>query len=242
MSASGFLQGAAVSEAILHDLNDVALEGAQTRAPNGVAMDWDGLARRALDLTLSAAALVFLLPIFCAVSLAIFVQDGGPVLYGQDRVGLGGRRFKCWKFRSMVVDSTERLQALLATSPAARAEWDRDHKLRCDPRITPLGSFLRRSSLDELPQLMNVLLGEMSVVGPRPIVAAEIVRYGPRFKRYCAVKPGLTGLWQVSGRSHTSYNRRVALDTVYVRNQSAGLNIKIILSTIPAVIFARGSC
>jgi lipopolysaccharide/colanic/teichoic acid biosynthesis glycosyltransferase len=229
-----------MGEAILVDL-----DGGAAKIPLGRsqarAMDWDGALRRGLDIIVASAALVFLLPLFCVLGLAIFIQDGGPVFYGQERVGRGGRSFRCWKFRSMVVDAGARLQTLLATSPAARAEWERDHKLKCDPRITVLGSFLRRSSLDELPQLLNILIGEMSVVGPRPIVAAEVVRYGARFRHYCRVKPGLTGLWQVSGRNDTSYSRRVALDTVYVRNQSAALNIKIILSTVPAIIFARGS-
>jgi lipopolysaccharide/colanic/teichoic acid biosynthesis glycosyltransferase len=142
----------------------------------------------------------------------------------------------------MVSDADVRLVQLLAESAQAREEWARDHKLRRDPRITPIGSFLRRSSLDELPQLFNVLKGEMSLVGPRPIVHSEIERYGRYFREYCRVRPGITGLWQISGRSNVSYRRRVALDVTYVRSKSLVLDIKILALTLPCVLVARGSC
>ena len=125
--------------------------------------------------------------------------------------------------------------------PEARAEWDKDNKLRNDPRVTALGRFLRKSSIDELPQLLNVIRGEMSVVGPRPIVASEVARYGGYFGHYCSVRPGITGLWQVSGRNNVSYRRRVACDVMYARTQSLPLNIRIMAATVPAVTFARGS-
>jgi lipopolysaccharide/colanic/teichoic acid biosynthesis glycosyltransferase len=141
----------------------------------------------------------------------------------------------------MLVDSDARLRQLLAESPEARAEWERDHKLRNDPRITALGSFLRRSSLDELPQLFNVLTGEMSLVGPRPIVTAEVKRYGRRFGHYCSVRPGITGLWQVSGRNDVSYRRRVAIDTCYAQRQSLALDLRILVATIPSVLLRKGS-
>ena len=133
------------------------------------------------------------------------------------------------------------LAALLRDNPQARAEWERDHKLKDDPRITPIGAFLRKTSLDELPQLFNVLAGHMSFVGPRPIVAGEIIRYGRRFDAYCKVRPGITGLWQVSGRSDTSYRRRVAMDVLYVRSRTLRLNSMIIVRTLPAVLRQHGS-
>jgi exopolysaccharide production protein ExoY len=192
-------------------------------------------------MTLALIALVFLAPMMTLVALAIWLQDGGPVIYSQMRIGRGGVSFKCLKFRSMLVDAEDRLQHLLAQNPDARAEWDRDHKLRDDPRITALGSFLRRSSVDEIPQLINVLRGEMSLVGPRPIVAAEAKRYGRYIHDYCSVNPGITGLWQVSGRNDVSYRRRVALDVTYARSKSFLLDLKILAATVPAVLLRRGS-
>ncbi|OIQ68347.1 UDP-glucose:undecaprenyl-phosphate glucose-1-phosphate transferase [mine drainage metagenome] len=197
--------------------------------------------RRAMDVALSALALVFLAPLMIAVAIAIKLQDGGPVFFGHTRVGFLGQSFKCWKFRSMVTDAEARLAAVLATDPEARREWDADHKLRKDPRITILGRFLRASSLDELPQLFNILVGEMSLVGPRPIVAAEISKYGRWFPRYTAVKPGLTGLWQVSGRNDVTYRERVALDILYVRRSNFRLYLFILLMTVPAVLTRSGS-
>jgi len=141
----------------------------------------------------------------------------------------------------MVVDSEQRLKELLASNPDARAEWARDFKLRRDPRITPIGNFLRKTSIDELPQLLNVLRGEMSIVGPRPIVEGEIERYGRYFADYSRVKPGITGLWQVSGRNNVHYRRRVALDVTYARNKSLALDLRILAMTVPAVLLAKGS-
>ncbi len=197
---------------------------------------------RVLDLVIAALALIFAAPLFLAVAVMVRLSDRGPALFGHERIGRGGRPFKCLKFRSMVIDADQRLAALLATDPAARREWDRDHKLRVDPRITSVGDFLRRSSLDELPQLINVLRGEMSIVGPRPIVAAEVPRYGARFHWYCQVRPGITGLWQVSGRNDTTYRRRVALDTIYARHKNLAWDLQIVFLTVPAVLLAKGSC
>ncbi len=196
---------------------------------------------RALDVTICMLALLFLLPLMVLVAAAVFLQDGGPVLFSHRRIGRGGRPFYCIKFRSMTSGAETRLAAVLASNPVARAEWARDHKLRIDPRVTPLGSFLRRSSLDELPQLLNVLRGEMSIVGPRPIVEAEISRYGRRFRHYCAVKPGITGLWQVNGRNEVNYRSRVAMDCLYVKSQSPWLYMWIVVATIPAVLTRKGS-
>jgi lipopolysaccharide/colanic/teichoic acid biosynthesis glycosyltransferase len=196
---------------------------------------------RAMDVSIALAAIVFALPLLMLIAAAIRLHDGGPALFGQIRIGRGGRSFRCLKFRSMVIDAEARLQAHLAEDPLARLEWETDRKLRCDPRITPLGAFLRKTSLDELPQLFNVLRGEMSIVGPRPIVAAEIVRYGRAFRHYCSVRPGITGLWQVSGRNNVCYRRRVALDRAYARRKSLGADLVIIVKTVPAVLLRSGS-
>jgi lipopolysaccharide/colanic/teichoic acid biosynthesis glycosyltransferase len=193
------------------------------------------------NVVIAIFALLFAAPVMLGVGLAIFLQDGGPVLFAHRRIGRDGKPFRCLKFRSMAIDAEDRLAGLLANDPVARAEWEADHKLKTDPRVTPLGAFLRRSSLDELPQLFNVLKGEMSLVGPRPIVEAEIAKYGRRFGRYCAVKPGITGLWQVMGRSDTSYRTRVALDCMYAARRSAWLDAKVLACTIPAVLSRRGS-
>ena len=201
----------------------------------------DAFITRLFDIVVAVLMLVFLAPLMALVAIAVFLVDPGPVLFGHARLGAGGKTFSCLKFRSMVLDAEERLQHLLLTDPAAQAEWEIGHKLKSDPRVTRIGAFLRRTSLDELPQLFNVLRGEMSLVGPRPIVAAEIRRYGRYFSDYCSVRPGLTGLWQISGRSDTSYRRRVALDVTYCRSRSAGLDVKILFLTGTVVIFGTGS-
>ena len=198
-------------------------------------------ASRLADIVLASVLLAFILPLWLAVALLIKLQDGGPVIFAHRRLGRGGRTFDCLKFRSMVVNSDVRLAQLLQRDPLARAEWEADHKLRKDPRVTPLGNFLRRSSIDELPQLLNVLTGDMSLVGPRPIVAAEVARYGRWFGAYCAVRPGLSGLWQVSGRNDVSYRRRVALDRLYTSRRSLGLYLYILVKTVPAVLMREGS-
>lgn len=197
---------------------------------------------RFIDVLVAATALVMALPLLLLIALIVGITDPGPVIFAQRRVGRGGYSFGCLKFRTMVVDADERLQALLEIDPAAREEWARTQKLRNDPRITKVGRFLRRSSLDELLQLVNVLRGEMSLVGPRPIVENEIPRYGRHFAHYCSVKPGLTGLWQVRRRDVTSYRHRVALDVAYARNRSLMLNLRILALTIPTVLLARGAC
>lgn len=194
------------------------------------------------DVATAIIAIILLAPLFVMIALLVFATSRGGTLFRQQRIGLGGRMFTCYKFRSMVVDAERRLHDLLVSDPEALREWLRDHKLRRDPRITPIGNFLRRSSLDELPQLFNVLLGDMSLVGPRPIVIGEMSRYGRYLGSYASVKPGITGLWQISGRSNVSYRRRVAMDVAYARSKSLGLDLRILLATVPAVIGARGSC
>lgn len=171
----------------------------------------------------------------------IFAVDGQPAFFGQMRVGRGGRLFRCWKLRTMVRDAEARLASVLESDPAAAEEWVLYQKLRNDPRVTPLGRFLRKTSLDELPQLWNVLRGEMSLVGPRPIVTDEIARYGSDISFYCAVRPGVTGLWQVSGRSGTSYEERVAMDRRYVEERTLGGDVALIARTVMAVLTRRGA-
>jgi undecaprenyl-phosphate galactose phosphotransferase len=168
-------------------------------------------------------------------------RDGGPALFRHRRIGAGGRMFDCIKFRTMVVNADEVLRKKIKADAQVAAEWTATQKLRDDPRVTRIGSFLRRSSLDELPQLLNVLHGEMSLVGPRPIVQAEVARYGSDIEYYYAAKPGLTGLWQVSGRSDMSYARRIRLDVWYVRNWALWHDIAILFKTIPAVFLQRGA-
>jgi exopolysaccharide production protein ExoY len=199
------------------------------------------IAKRALDILGAGIGLVLLSPFFLIVALMVRA-DGGPAFFAHQRVGRGGKLFGCLKFRSMVIDSQARLEALLANDPGARAEWEATRKLKNDPRITRIGRFLRSTSLDELPQLINVLLGEMSLVGPRPVQEAEIDRYyGASAAHYMAVRPGITGLWQVSGRSETSYESRVALDVAYVSRPSMIADLTILLRTPVAVLSRRGA-
>ena len=198
--------------------------------------------KRAFDLAGALALIVALLPVLLLIALLV-KADGGPALFAHERIGRGGRRFGCLKFRSMVVDSAERLEALLAADPEARAQWEATRKLKRDPRVTTIGRFLRASSLDELPQLINVLRGEMSLVGPRPVQAAELAaHYGPvAAAHYASVRPGMTGLWQVSGRNDTSYAERVALDLHYVANPTLLGDLRILLRTPFAVLGRRGA-
>ncbi len=199
------------------------------------------IAKRALDIIGAGVGLLLLAPFFLIVALMLRA-DGGPAFFAHQRVGRGGKLFGCLKFRSMVIDSQARLETLLANDPAARAEWEATRKLKNDPRITPIGRFLRSTSLDELPQLINVLRGEMSLVGPRPVQEAEIDRYyGASAAHYMAVRPGITGLWQVSGRSETSYESRVALDVSYVSRPSLLADFSILLRTPVAVLSRRGA-
>lgn len=197
--------------------------------------------KRCLDIIISLTATVFLLPAIIGIALVIFLSDGRPILYRQKRVGRNGKEFACFKFRSMARDADARLRRLLDAHPELRAEWERNQKLAVDPRVHRIGGILRQSSLDELPQLINILRGEMSLVGPRPIVPNEIERFGPNFADYKKVRPGLTGLWQVSGRSQTTYAERVALDTQYVNNRSTKVDIAIIMKTVVVVWKGVGS-
>lgn len=194
-----------------------------------------------LDMLISAALLVALSPVFAVIVLCIFVEKPGPLFYAHPRVGRGGKGFRALKFRTMYPNSSALLEAALAADDDMRREWEERRKLANDPRITRVGRFLRRSSLDELPQLMNVLRGEMSLIGPRPITEEEIPEYGGRFEFVNHVRPGLTGLWQVSGRSRLSYAERVELDMHYIRNWSIWLDMVILLKTPAAVLDFSGA-
>ncbi len=197
-------------------------------------------AKRAVDIVGSSLGLVAFAPLFLAIALHGFLTRQ-PAFYGHRRVGRFGRPFTCFKFRTMVVNADAVLKDLLARDPAARQEWEATYKLKNDPRVTGLGSFLRRSSLDELPQLWNVLKGDMSLVGPRPIVKDELRYYGDQAQSYLNVKPGLTGVWQISGRTDTTYGERVSLDRWYISHWRLWYDIVIMFKTISVMIRRRGA-
>ncbi|WP_370051252.1 sugar transferase [Sinorhizobium fredii] len=192
--------------------------------------------KRALDLTVASVAIVLAMPLMLVVALLIAVIIGRPILFVHPRIGFNGRSFDCYKFRTMVENADQVLEAYLARNPEAAEEWRETQKLKHDPRVTFLGQILRKSSLDELPQLFNVLRGEMSCVGPRPIVADELLRYGSTAEEYLKTRPGLTGLWQISGRNDVDYARRVVLDAQYVRNWSILADLGILVRTALAVM------
>ena len=197
--------------------------------------------KRLLDLMLATLAFLCFSPLFILLPLLIKCTSRGPVFYRQRRLGQNGRTIRVWKFRSMYADADARLERLLASDPRIAAEWQANFKLARDPRVTPFGRFLRKTSLDELPQLFNVFAGDMALIGPRPIVEAEIPHYGDAYRVFSSVRPGVTGLWQVSGRSNTDYPRRVALDTYYVLNWSLWMDIWILVRTVYAVLLMRGA-
>jgi Undecaprenyl-phosphate galactose phosphotransferase WbaP len=208
---------------------------------NRLKMSWNLQMKRLMDLVIVITGGVLILPFLLLIALLIKINSPGPVLYKHKRLGMNGKYFYAYKFRSMVIDSQDRLQRLLESDPEIRNEWDTNHKLCNDPRITSVGRFLRRTSIDEFPQLLNILKGEMSLVGPRPIVDEEVKKYGEDFSRIFSIKPGLTGLWQVSGRSDTNYNERVAYDTYYLQSWSSWLDLWILYMTFGAVIRGRGA-
>jgi Undecaprenyl-phosphate galactose phosphotransferase WbaP len=197
--------------------------------------------KRSVDVTLVLLAAPFLFVVMVGVCLAVALSSPGPIFYSHRRIRKSGEFFSMWKFRTMCQNSAEVLERYLAKHPETRMEWNRTHKLKNDPRVTRIGSFLRRYSIDELPQLWNVLRGQMSLVGPRPIVAAEVEKYGYCFGCYCRVNPGLTGLWQVSGRSKLTYDERVKLDCEYVAHWSLRRDFLILLKTFSAVLKQDGA-
>lgn len=200
----------------------------------------DNAAKLWFDTAVAALLLVLSAPVLLMIAVAVRL-DGGPALYSHMRVGAGGRKFGCLKFRSMVTNGDEVLAEHLRTDPDAAAEWQATRKLRRDPRVTAIGGFLRKSSLDELPQLFNVLRGDMSLVGPRPIVENELVHYAGNVDYYLSTRPGITGLWQVSGRSGTSYARRVELDSMYVSNWTMKSDFAILAKTVSVVLKRTGA-
>ena len=199
------------------------------------------LTKRLIDLAAALTGGLLLLPLLFYIAVAVKLSSRGPILYGHERIGHGGRRFLAWKFRTMFTNANDVLELYLEAHPDLREEWEKDHKLRYDPRVTRIGRFLRITSLDELPQLWNVIRGQMSLVGPRPIVTAEISKYGAYYPLYTMVKPGITGLWQVSGRNNTTYDERVQLDAYYVRNWSPWMDLYLLVRTIRIVLFAEGA-
>lgn len=199
-------------------------------APIGV------LPKRIIDIALALSGIILLAPLLVICYLLTITTSPGPVLFRHRRVGFNGKHFDCLKFRTMLVDAPERLHHLLESDPMAAREWAETRKLRRDPRITAIGAILRKSSLDELPQLFNVLKGDMSIVGPRPITDEELERYTASVGAYLACRPGITGLWQVSGRSTTTYDKRVACDAFYAQNWSIALDVKILIVTVPSLL------
>lgn len=200
-----------------------------------------GASKRAADITLAAIALLLLMPLMLGIALLVRATSRGPIFFGHERVGFGGRRFHCYKFRTMVADGDRILDEYLDRFPAEREVWLAERKLHNDPRVTPLGAVLRKLSIDELPQLYNIIAGEMSIVGPRPVVADELQNYGTSAVHYLRTRPGLTGLWQISGRNDTSYRKRVVMDRLYVLRWSILLDLRIVVMTIPAVLTSRGA-
>ena len=197
--------------------------------------------KRVFDVISASLVLLLVAPLLILIAIAIRLQDGEKAIYAQTRYGLNGRAFQCLKLRSMVPNAAEKLQQLLDSDPEAKREWELTQKLTNDPRITKLGKFIRATSIDELPQLINIIRGDMSVVGPRPIQFSEFSKYGDDLAHYCSVRPGLTGLWQVSGRSNISYAERVAIDKRYVQTRTFWGDLAIIFKTIPAVLKSDGA-
>ena len=197
--------------------------------------------KRVFDIMCCLPGVILLSPVFAIISLMIYISDPGPIIFAHKRIGKNGKPFDCYKFRSMIVDAENVLEQYLKDNPAAREEWEKDFKLKNDPRVTKIGAFLRKTSLDELPQLINVIKGEMSLVGPRPIVEAEIEKYGIFFKDFAMVTPGITGVWQVNGRSDTTYDERVSMDSWYVHNWSLWLDIWYLIKTFKVVLQRKGA-
>ena len=202
---------------------------------------WSRRVKRALDLLLTVVGGLLISPLLLALVVLIKLDSAGPAFYGHRRLCAKGQHFQCWKFRTMHTNAEQLLDEFLQSNPDLRAEWEQNFKLRDDPRVTRIGRFLRKTSLDELPQLWNVIRGEMSLIGPRPIVDAEIPKYGTVYELYRRIKPGISGFWQVSGRSDTGYDERVGLDAYYVNNWSVWLDLVILVRTVRSVILGRGA-
>ena len=198
--------------------------------------------KRIFDLAFSSAVMVLGAPIFLLIAFLVKFTSRGPAFFAHERIGRGGKRFRCYKFRTMHPDAEKRLQDILNSDPNLRLEWNTHYKLKHDPRITWIGKFLRKTSLDELPQFLNVLKGDLSVVGPRPVTEEELHQeVGPHASRFLAIRPGITGPWQVSGRNDTTYHQRICFDIHYIRHRSFLWDLYLILRTIPAMISTRGA-
>lgn len=198
--------------------------------------------KRTFDILFSLVILITTLPLFLLIALAIRLSSKGKIVYAHERISRGGRPFKCYKFRTMYPDADQRLQEILEKCPERLKEWEAHHKLKNDPRITPIGSFLRKTSLDEFPQFWNVLIGDMSIVGPRPVVRAEVIKHlGPNAASILRVRPGITGPWQISGRSDISYPQRIKMDLDYVSSRTFWKDMIIVLKTVPCMIFSKGA-
>lgn len=201
-----------------------------------------GVRKRTFDILFSIFGLLAFAPIFIIVVIALKIFAKGPIFFSHQRIGAGGQTFGCLKFRTMVVDAEDQLEALLKADPIARAEFERDSKLKNDPRIIPIvGTFLRKTSLDEIPQFLNVLMGDMTIVGPRPVTEREFNLYGNSKNVYMSIRPGITGLWQVSGRNNTSFEERVAFDKIYISTWSMLQDLKIILRTVVVMVNRDGA-
>lgn len=199
------------------------------------------LLKRLIDILIIIFFSPFLIPLFLCLMFLTKVTSKGPIFYGHKRVGKNGKEFKCWKFRSMNINSQKMLEEILATDPVRKAEWEAERKFKDDPRVTSFGKFLRKTSLDELPQIINVLLGQMSFVGPRPVTESELEKYGNHKNYVLSVSPGLSGMWQISGRSETSYEERIYYDTYYIQNWSVWLDIWILIKTVSVVLIGKGA-
>ncbi|WP_449187809.1 undecaprenyl-phosphate galactose phosphotransferase WbaP [Veillonella sp.] len=211
------------------------------RVQNNLARKSNRIMKRIFDIVATVCGGILILPILAIIALLIYLDSPGPIVFGHKRVGQGGKEFSCYKFRSMVPNAQEALEVYLKENPATREEWEHNFKLKDDPRVTRIGKFLRKTSLDELPQLWNVLVGDMSLVGPRPIVRDEIVKYGEYINDFYLVPPGITGVWQVSGRSDTTYEERVLMDSWYVHNWSVWIDIVYLLKTALVVVKLKGA-
>jgi exopolysaccharide production protein ExoY len=234
---SSYHNGVLASERVNHNTSETTVAAPKLHCTTPLG----GGAKRAFDVLVALAALCIAAPVMIATSIAIKMLDGGPIFFVQNRIGFAGRSFPCLKFRTMEVGAEDKLKQYLLAHDWAAAEWNSSRKLKRDPRITLIGNALRRTSIDELPQLFNVLIGHMSMVGPRPVVADEIQYYGGDAQAYFSTRPGLTGEWQTSGRSDLSYPERVQLDCRYCSRWSFSKDLFIMLKTLPILVMRRGS-
>lgn len=211
------------------------------RLDNNLARKTYRLTKRVFDLILTICGGLFILPFMCIIAAFIYFDSPGPVIYKQKRIGQNGKEFDFYKFRSMVIDADKVIDEYLEKNPEAKREWQRNFKLKYDPRVTRIGRFIRKTSVDELPQLWNVIKGDMSLVGPRPLLPNEVKRYGAYIEDYILVPPGLTGVWQVSGRSDTTFEERVQMDSWYIHNWTIWIDIVYLAKTFLVIIKSKGA-